>query len=79
MTDPELHCFYSLSSPWAYLGGPQLQDIVRRHRVRLKLRPYDFQAVVPRTGGIPLRPVPSRAAAITPSSSTAGAAISARR
>ena len=56
--EPELHCFYSLSSPWAYLGGPQLQDIVRRHRVRLKLRPYDFQAVVPRTGGIPLRTRP---------------------
>jgi 2-hydroxychromene-2-carboxylate isomerase len=58
MTDTDLHCFYSLSSPWAYLGGPQLQDIVRRHRVRLLLKPYDFQAVVPRTGGIPLRTRP---------------------
>ena len=36
----ELHCYYSLSSPWAYLAGPQLQDIVRRHRVRLLLKPY---------------------------------------
>jgi 2-hydroxychromene-2-carboxylate isomerase len=58
MTVTDLHCFYSLSSPWAYLGGPQLQDIVRRHRVRLLLRPYDFQAVVPKTGGIPLRTRP---------------------
>ncbi len=58
MTPPELHCFYSLSSPWAYLGGPQLQDIVRRHRVRLLLKPFDFQAVVPKTGGIPLRTRP---------------------
>ncbi|MCR8958587.1 hypothetical protein M0765_012880 [Variovorax sp. S2] len=41
-----LDCYYSLSSPWAYLGGPQLQDIVRRHHVRLTLKPYDFQAVV---------------------------------
>ena len=51
-----------LSSPWAYLGGPQLQDIVRRHHVRLTLKPYDFQAVVPQTGGIPLktRPEPRR-------------------
>lgn len=55
---PELDCYYSLSSPWAYLGGPQLQDIVRRHRARLVLRPFDFQAVVPRTGGIPLRTRP---------------------
>ncbi len=59
----ELHCYYSLSSPWAYLAGPQLQDIVRRHRVRLVLKPYDFQVVVPKTGGVPIRtrPEPRRA------------------
>jgi len=35
---------------------------VRRHHVRLALKPYDFQAVVPQTGGIPLktRPEPRR-------------------
>ena len=57
-----LDCYYSLSSPWAYFGGPQLQDIVRRHHLRLTLKPYDFQAVVPQTGGIPLksRPEPRR-------------------
>jgi 2-hydroxychromene-2-carboxylate isomerase len=51
----ELHCYYSLSSPWAYLASPQLQDIVRRHRVRLLLKPFDFQTVVPKTGGVPIR------------------------
>src|SRR3954468_654729 len=54
----ELSCYYSLSSPWAYLGGPKLQDIVRRHRVKLVLKPFDFQEVVPRTGGVPLRTRP---------------------
>jgi 2-hydroxychromene-2-carboxylate isomerase len=54
----DLPCFYTLSSPWAYLGGPQLQDIVRRHRVRLVLKPFDFQEVVPRTGGVPIRTRP---------------------
>jgi 2-hydroxychromene-2-carboxylate isomerase len=54
----ELSCFYSLSSPWAYFGGPQLEDIVQRHKVKLLLKPYDFQAVVPRTGGVPLRTRP---------------------
>jgi 2-hydroxychromene-2-carboxylate isomerase len=54
----ELSCYYSLSSPWAYFGGPRLQDIVRRHRVKLVLKPYDFQDVVPRTGGVPLRTRP---------------------
>ena len=51
----ELHCYYTLSSPWAYLAGPRLQDIVRRHRVRLLLKPFDFQDVVPKTGGVPIR------------------------
>ena len=58
MTPSELHCFYSLSSPWAYFAGPRLQDIVRRHRTALRLRPFDFQAIVPRTGGIALRTRP---------------------
>ena len=54
----ELDCYYSLSSPWAYFMGPRLQDIVRRHRPKLVLKPYDFQAIVPRTGGVPLRTRP---------------------
>jgi 2-hydroxychromene-2-carboxylate isomerase len=54
----EISCYYSLSSPWAYFGGPRLQDIVRRHRARLVLKPFDFQDVVPRTGGVPLRTRP---------------------
>ena len=54
----ELSCYYSLSSPWAYFAGPKLQDIVRRHRVRLLLKPYDFQEIAPRTGGVPLRTRP---------------------
>ena len=54
----EVSCFYSLSSPWAYFAGPQQQDIVRRHHVKLLLKPFDFQEVVPRTGGVPLRTRP---------------------
>jgi len=58
----QLDCYYSLSSPWAYFAGPKLQDIVRRHHVKLVLKPYDFQAVVPQTGGVPIRtrPAPRR-------------------
>src|SRR5213075_1783718 len=54
----EVSCFYSLSSPWAYFAGPRLYEIVRRHQARLVLKPFDFQEVVPRTGGIPLRTRP---------------------
>ena len=53
-----IECFYTLSSPWAYFGGPRLVEIVRRRAARLVLRPYDFLEVVPRTGGIPLRTRP---------------------
>jgi 2-hydroxychromene-2-carboxylate isomerase len=54
----EVSCYYSLSSPWAYFGGPRLQEIVPRHAAKLILKPFDFQEVVPRTGGIPLRTRP---------------------
>ena len=54
----EVSCYYSLSSPWAYFAGPRLYDIIRRHRARLVLKPFDFQEIVPRTGGIPLRTRP---------------------
>ena len=54
----EVSCYYSLSSPWAYFAGPKQQDIVRRHRVKLVLKPYDFQDVAPKNGGVPLRTRP---------------------
>jgi 2-hydroxychromene-2-carboxylate isomerase len=54
----QLDCYYSLSSPWAYFAGPKLQDVVRRHRLALVLKPFDFQAVVPKTGGVPIRTRP---------------------
>ena len=58
MTERLVECFYTLSSPWMYFAGPRLRDIAARHGARVLLRPYDFQAVVPRTGGIPLRTRP---------------------
>lgn len=55
-----VECFYTLSSPWMYLGAAQLRDILKRHGAALVLRPYDFRLVVKHTGGIPLltRPEP---------------------
>ena len=54
----EISCYYSLSSPWAYFGGPRFYEIARKHGARIILKPFDFQEVVPRTGGIPLRTRP---------------------
>src|SRR4051794_34346062 len=53
-----IECYYSLSSPWAYFGGPRFVEVARRHGAAIVLRPYDFLKVVPQTGGIPLRTRP---------------------
>ena len=51
--------FHSLSSPWAYLGGPRFQELVKKHDLNVVLRPT---AIAPENGGIPLltRPDPRR-------------------
>jgi 2-hydroxychromene-2-carboxylate isomerase len=54
----EISCYYSLSSPWAYFGGPRFYEIAKKHGARIVLKPFDFQEVVPRTGGVPLRTRP---------------------
>lgn len=59
MSQRTVECFYSLSSPWMYLGAPQLNDIIASHQAKLVLRPYDFRLVIAHTGGIPLRTRPS--------------------
>ena len=55
-----IDCYYSLSSPWMYLGGDRLNAILHRHAdtCRLVLKPYDFQLIAPKTGGVPLRTRP---------------------
>ena len=53
-----VECFYSMSSPWMYLGGPQLSAIIGKYKAKLELRPYVFRLVVSHTGGIQLRTRP---------------------
>ena len=47
--------FHSLSSPWAYLGGPQFHALVKKHDFDVVMRPT---MIVPENGGIPLRTRP---------------------
>ena len=54
----KIECFYSLSSPWAYLGGTQVCEIAARHETDIVLRPYEFLLAIEKTGGIPLRTRP---------------------
>lgn len=53
-----IECFYSLSSPWAYFGGPAFASLAERTGAKIVLRPYDFMKVVPVNGGVPLRTRP---------------------
>lgn len=46
--------YLSLISPWAYLGGPRLEEIARRHGAELRVKPIDLAVVFPETGGLPL-------------------------
>ena len=41
-----VECFYTLSSPWMYLAGPELTGIVKRLGATLMLKPYDFRLVI---------------------------------
>lgn len=51
----EIVYFHSLSSPWAYLGGPRFHEIVRRFDLKVHLRPT---TILEENGGIPLRTRP---------------------
>ena len=52
----ELVYFHSLSSPWAYLGGPRFHEIARKHDLKVIVRPA---TILEENGGIPVRTRPN--------------------
>ena len=46
--------YFSLVSPWAYLGHAALAEICSRHRARVRYHPVDLSTVFPQSGGLPL-------------------------
>lgn len=50
-----LYYYHSLSSPWAYLGGPKLHALVAKYDLHVELRPT---TILPENGGVPLRSRP---------------------
>ena len=55
--------YYSLVSPWTYLGGPRLDAIARRAGAAVDHKPADFGSIFPASGGLPLaRRAPQRQA-----------------
>ena len=46
--------YFSLVSPWSYLGSGRLAEIAQRHRAEVRVMPMNLGEVFPRTGGLPL-------------------------
>ena len=52
--------YYSLVSPWTYLGFARMLDIAKRHDAAINYKPVELAKVFAETGGLPL---PKRAPA----------------
>jgi 2-hydroxychromene-2-carboxylate isomerase len=46
--------FFSLNSPWSYLGSARLAAVAARHGAQIAVRPVKLGAVFSETGGLPL-------------------------
>lgn len=54
MPSRTLTYYFTLQSPWSYLGHAAAMDIVRRHGLRLVWKPMNLARVFPDSGGLPL-------------------------
>jgi 2-hydroxychromene-2-carboxylate isomerase len=52
--------YFSLNSPWTYLGAARFAEIAAAHKVTVHVKPARFGAIFEQTGGLPL---PKRAPA----------------
>jgi 2-hydroxychromene-2-carboxylate isomerase len=50
----KLQVYFSLLSPWAYIGHGVLQGLVARHGLKVEYRPVALSQVFPESGGLPL-------------------------
>ena len=46
--------WFSLASPWAFLGHQVFVDLTRQHGVAVRYKPVQLAEVFPQTGGLPL-------------------------
>ncbi|MDE2577327.1 MAG: 2-hydroxychromene-2-carboxylate isomerase [Hyphomicrobiales bacterium] len=49
-----IEVYFSLASPWAYIGDAHLRALAARHSARIDWRPVSLGQVFPQTGGLPL-------------------------
>ncbi len=50
----QIEYFFTLASPWAYLGHAALHEVASRHGAGIAYRPMPVRAVFDETGGLPL-------------------------
>jgi len=46
--------YLSPTSPWTYLGHAKFGEIARRHGAEIRVKPVDYGAIFPQSGGLPL-------------------------
>src|SRR5262245_35887606 len=46
--------YFTLASPWAFLGPRPFLDLAKAHNATIRYRPVDVGEVFPHTGGLPL-------------------------
>ena len=55
MASSDILYFYSLASPFSYLGHTRLIALSARHNIRVRFKPADMSVVFPKTGGLPVK------------------------
>ncbi len=46
--------YFAPQSPWTYLGHARFAELAARHRATVRVKPVDFGAIFPASGGLPL-------------------------
>ena len=46
--------YFSMHSPWAYIGHVPFMDVVRRHDAKVTYKPISLSDVFAKTGGLPI-------------------------
>jgi 2-hydroxychromene-2-carboxylate isomerase len=47
--------YFSIGSPWSYLGHARFAALLEKHRARANVKPVDFAKIFPVSGGLPLK------------------------
>lgn len=50
----QIACFFTIVSPWAYIGHDLFTRVARKHDATIDYRPVNLGEVFPQSGGLPL-------------------------